>query len=189
MTQTNVIPPWTVVEMDLDRFFRKYPPEEKQRLIRKALEFSDSAATSFARRFGPTYPLPELNRAAKDLFCTVTVITGKPACPFLSDFDPNSRRITLYKQNIDRFYAGIRDGFSSCFLSHTLEEMCLLHELCHVLEFETYGKIGGLSGIGETKTLFRRPREHRRLSEVAAHSFVQTLMELPCSPAEFCINP
>ena len=188
MNQVNDIPLWTFVEMDLDRFFRKYPFEEKQRLISKALVFSNSAATSFAQCFGSVYSLPVLQCAAQKLSCTISVIAVKPACPFLSDFDPNSRKITLYKQNIDRFYTGIRDEFSSCFQLYTLEEMCLLHELCHVLELNTYGKIGGIAGIGESKTLIRRPREHRRLSEVAAHNFVQTLMELPCSPAQFRIT-
>lgn len=176
---------WAYREMDIDRFFRKYPLEEKTRLIGKAIQFSFDAADRFTQRFGNSCTFQDLARSAEDLGCSVRLIVGKTSCPFLSDFDPGRSIISLYKQNINRFMSRLKDKHADCFVAYRLEEMCLLHELCHVMEFKEFGDIGKLAGLGEKKTVFYRVREHRRLSEVAAHSFVQKLMCLPISPAEF----
>lgn len=180
---------WAYQQMDFDRFFRNQNPAEKERLIAKALRFSSDMADQFADRFGTNYSFSSLEHAAMDLGSGITILSRPTLCPFLSDFDPNKRQITLYTHNIETFYIMIEKDFADCFQKYRLNEMCILHELCHVMEFIQFGEVGKLAGVGEKKAIMKKPHEYRRLSEVAAHAFVQQLMRLPVSPAVFGMSP
>ena len=180
---------WVYQQMDLDRFFRRLSDAEKEYFIEKAIRFSLETADQFAERFGRDYSYDSLRQAAERLGCRVQILSGHSPCPFLSDFDPGKRRITLYEQNIKTFYDRVKEDYPSCFLKYDLREMCMLHEVCHVLEFDRFGDIGKLAGSGEKRRFLRGFREYRRLSEIAAHLFVQRLMDLPVSPALFGVAP
>jgi len=167
--------------------FRKLPLFLQEECVYKAFSFANEKSEQFKGEYGGDFSLPRLSKIAKRMGCEVTLDRSGTPCPFLSDFDPNKQVITLYEKNIGRFYESVKDDFPDCFLSYGLREMCLLHELCHVMEYRDLGCVGRLFGV-EGRGLFKRKIYIRRLSEVAAHRFVEILMALPASPALFGVR-
>lgn len=168
-----------------DKVFSTLPLQEQNELIGAAV----AAGRQMAHEVSPQLASIDfigISAWLSILGIHVEKLDTKYQLPYIAEYEELKKKITLYSSRIRQIEDTLRKESPDYFETHSLDEMCLLHECFHHLEsrkFKTTGRI-----IGKTvKALGLIPVCHYfpEGSEIAAHEFVSEMLSLPFSTYTF----
>lgn len=168
-----------------DRYFSALSPEAQLRQLEDCLTYAERQAQDLQAALG-TVDGSALRGWAGDNGIRIVEVQTKFDLPYLAEYLPLRRAVELYPRRIAEVQQTLSQAEPERFARHSLLEMCLAHELFHALESRDYGKPGRLLCL-QVRLLGVFPVRHciDQGSEIAAHAFVQALLELDFSTYTF----
>ncbi|MBU0687186.1 MAG: metallopeptidase family protein [Candidatus Margulisbacteria bacterium] len=168
------------MELARDKTFQKVSSEKKLELIQNALDVGDQVAVWIHSEHNTRDPRKIAERLGLKVFGEDKgMVAGKVK---RSEYRHESREIVIFRDTLERLMSEV----DSKELSERLLRLLVAHELFHHLERTQVGEVSKKFMITAWKFgPFERKREIKKLSDVSAHAFTQSLLELDFSPLVF----
>ena len=116
----------------------------------------------------------------------VKTLDTKYDLPYIAEYTHRNRTIVLYDRRIRQMQQILAGVHPEYFRQYSLHHMCLAHELFHHLESVKNGSTGRIAGIpGKLFGLIPFTHWIAEGSEIAAHAFVCTLLDLSINTYTF----
>ena len=163
-----------------DRRFFRIPEEGRIKLIQSVLEFGDELAEKIRTEFGTSDPRRIVEAMGLKV---VGADKGKRGTLLRrSEYRPGTKEIIIYRDALNELMREV----SAVDLSDRLLKMLIAHELFHHLEHSRLGSVPKRFRVALWKLgPLTRYLKMRRVSEVAAHAFAETLLDIKQSPMVF----
>ena len=169
-----------------DRVFRKLLPSQQIERLYDCIRYGMEQARKVKNHYGLLEGEMSLEKILREWGVTVERITADWHLPYLGEYMGKKRKITLYLARIGEVSEALKRIYPQVFERYSLSTLCLAHEMFHHLEQSELGSNGGVLRL-EQKLWGPFHYRHRveEGSEIAAHTFVQVLFELPISTYDF----
>ncbi len=160
--------------------FSKLDENEKVSLVSSVLSFGVKVAKDIVAEYETSDP----RKLAEEMGITVQGEEGgiKERLIRWSEYRKKRKEILIYRDSLNIL---LRRSQDDSMVFEQPIKLLIAHELFHHLEEEKFGlvsdKFKAVVKIGP----FRFKKKFKFLSEVAAHAFVETLLDLSCSPIVF----
>lgn len=165
---------WSLDLLVADRTGRRLPLDRRLAALQRALATGCAAAQRLRAAHGTADPFS----LARHLGVAVTWSAEAPALGaivLIAEYAPRPPAIRLFAESVDRI--------SAAEPSLPVAGVYVAHELYHHLEAAGLGPASELARVTLARVgPWRWESEVRALSEVAAHSFAQALLDLPFFP-------
>lgn len=171
--------------MRRDRVFNSLALTRQQELTERCVRYGKTKAGELALRCGEEITFESLAGVSKSCGVAIHRIKTKYALPFLAEYIPRRKRIDLYVDRISETEALLRTVRPEYFERYTLMDLCLAHEMFHVLEHREFGTVDKIISEKIGPGFLRVRHYFPDASEVAAHSFVKELLGLNFSTYGF----
>lgn len=164
---------------------RKLPLSEQERIIDSCITCGENAARDILREKG-SVDGDSLQPLAESYGIYVKTLDTKYDLPYIAEYTHRNRTIVLYDRRIRQMQQILAGVHPEYFRQYSLHHMCLAHELFHHLESVKNGSTGRIAGI-PGKLFGVIPITHwiAEGSEIAAHAFVCTLLDLSINTYTF----
>lgn len=172
------------VELTEDIVFRKIPTDTRGKFVIGAIDIGRETARNIADETGTKYPVLIAEKiGAKVVISDKENVQG--TLLIRSEYDPKLRTIFVYEGSLSPLRDSIRrHKLEQVFSIEDITAVHVAHELFHHIETT---RIGLVSRKFKVDTLnwggFRIKSGVRTLTEIAAHSFAKTLLNLNFYPA------
>jgi hypothetical protein len=160
--------------------FLNLKEEQKLKLIRETINFGDAVARGIENEFATTEP----RKIAGMLGLKVVGDEGGMYGSLLkrSELKPRSKEIIIYRDSLNKLMREV----STLDLSDRIMKLLIAHELFHYFEHTRYGSTSRRIKVTKWKFgPFSWSIRLKGVSEVAAHAFAETLLEIKESPVVF----
>lgn len=161
-----------------DRHVRRLPLPEQKRIIDRCVACGENAARDILRERG-CVDGDSLQPLVESYGIYVNILDTKYDLPYIAEYTHRNRTIVLYDRRIRQMQQILAQVHPEYFREYSLRHMCLAHELFHHLESVKNGSTGKIAGV-PGKLFGAIPITHwvAEGSEIAAHAFVRTLLNL-----------
>ncbi len=165
-----------------NKYFAGLSHEEQHQLLEKCIQYGEIKAKMLGDAIG------QVDEASLRKWCAeqkikVESVSTKYDLPYISEYIGRKRLINLYPRRINEMQESLSKVCPEYFETCSLIEMCLAHEMFHHIEHEEYGVTGRIIRVRSGLMPFLHSVDEG--SEIAAHTFVSALLELPFSTYTF----
>lgn len=174
---------WEYRELAKSVYYSTMSDEFKEYAVQRSKELGTAAARQVIHCHGEAFSAADVRRIIAAYHAKVYEDTITNAYDRLSEYDENKRQIVCFIKTIEQKQANMTVVSGNI----DLLSLCLAHELFHHLEVVKIGKISKAITLPCCMFGIRYSRSIEAAREIAAHTFVQCLFRLPCSPAELGI--
>jgi hypothetical protein len=172
---------WT---LSTDFVYRKIPPELHEVFLMYGINFGKGIAHAVKKKFGTSNP----ESIAKKLCVQVKRVPVERKIAGIqvrSEYYSDTFTIYLYEVSISEFKNMVRHyKLEELIPLESIDFICIAHELFHHIEVTETGLVSKKVKVTTCKIgPFHLRSGVPTLSEIAADSFVKTLLNLKCSPS------
>ncbi|MEW5945669.1 MAG: hypothetical protein AB1742_05670 [bacterium] len=171
-----------------DPVFHRIPLSEVPGIVNGAIRHGAETAGRTLRRFGAREPIRIANLMDVRIIFDITSSQSRPL-NVLSRYSENPPTIVIYESALRNCREKVATWeIRSRVLLSELTNICVSHELYHHLERASMNFIDLTYRVPVLNLGFIRiEKSVRTLSEISAHSFARTLLNLPILPC--CLDP